>query len=323
MNAIITGILGQDASYLAQMLIGLGHNVYGVYRRVSTGNNLGNIESFKNNENLKLISGDICDESFVNDIISSYKPDLYFNLAAQSHVGYSFSQPLATFDVDAKAVLIALEAIRKFSPHTRFYQASTSELFGGLNCPTDGFSEASPFYPRSPYAVAKLAAFWAVVNYREAYKLHACNGILFNHSSPRRSLDFATRKITHGIAKVRLDLASTLSMGDLTPFRDEGHSEDYMDAAYRMLTANTPRDYVIATGSGATISDMFKYVCELAQLDFDKIYKQDDRFMRPSEVQYLLGNSAAAQRDLKWTPKYTWKQLLKEMYEHDVAILTR
>ena len=238
-----------------------------------------------------------------------------------SHVGQSFKEPLATFDVDAKAVIGQLECIRQNSPYTRFYQASTSELFGGLSCPSTGYTEDSMFHPRSPYGVAKLAAFWASVNYREAYGLFACNGILHNHSSPRRGYDFATRKITRGVARVSLGLDKTLKMGNLSAFRDEGHSKDYCKAMWMMLQAEKASDYLVATGSGATIKEMFEFVCGLAGLDFDNVYEMDERFMRPSDVPFLLGDPGKIQRELGWKPEYTWQSLLREMYEADLEEL--
>ena len=248
-----------------------------------------------------------------------WQPQEYYNLAAMSHVGQSFKEPISTFRVDGEAVIMQLDLIKQLSPDTRFYQASTSELFGGVNCPPEGLNETSRFHPRSPYAIAKAAAFYAVVNYREAYGMHASNGILFNHSSPRRGTDFATRKITRGIAEVVLGLDDRLRMGNLEAFRDEGHAKDYVEAQWMMLQQPIADDYVIATGEATTIKDMFKYVCEeLGGLDFEQVYKEDQRFMRPSEVNFLRGDASKAERVLGWKPKYSCKELLKEMYENDL-----
>jgi GDPmannose 4,6-dehydratase len=324
-RAIITGVYGQDASYLAELLIEKNYDVYGLYKRTSTGNNTKNISNIiANNPRFHLLEADICDHGQMNSIISDIKPDEFYNLAAQSHVGYSFKIPVETFRVDAEAVIGQLQALQKHSPGTKFYQASTSELYGGLNCPyrDGGYTEGSPFHPRSPYAIAKQAAYYSVVNAREAYKIFACNGILFNHSSPRRGEDFASRKITKGIASIKAGLTHNLHMGNLKAYRDEGHSKDYVKAMWLILQQEKPEDYVVATGEGASIEDMFKYVCELAELNFENVYVPDERFMRPSEVPVLLGNPAKI-KSIGWKPEYSWKKLLKEMYENDLKELSK
>lgn len=322
LTAVITGVAGQDGSYLADFLIEKGYRVIGIALRHGTLSGYKNISHLKDDTNFKLVEGNITDQTLMSRVLHDYKPHEWYNLAAMSHVGQSFREPLATFDVDARAVIGQLEAIRQNSPYTRFYQASTSELFGGINCPKAGYTEESKLHPRSPYGVAKLAAFWSVVNYREAYKLFACNGILHNHSSPRRGFDFATRKITHGIAKVKLGLDSSLKMGNLSAFRDEGHSKDYCRAMWMMLQADRADDYLVATGTGATIREMFEYVCELAELRYEDVYEQDERFMRPSEVPFLLGDPSKIERELGWRPSISWRELLKEMYEHDLKLLS-
>jgi GDPmannose 4,6-dehydratase len=322
LTAVITGVAGQDGSYLADFLLEKGYRVIGIALRHGTFSDYKNIRHLDGNQQFKLVEGNITDQTLISRILYDNKPHEWYNLAAMSHVGQSFREPLATFDVDAKAVIGQLEAIRQNSPYTRFYQASTSELFGGVSCPESGYTEDSKLHPRSPYGVAKLAAFWSVVNYREAYKMFACNGILHNHSSPRRGFDFATRKITHGVAKVKLGLEKTLKMGNLSAFRDEGHSKDYCRAMWMMLQAESPSDYLVATGSGATIKQMLEFVCDLAELDFDDVYEQDERFMRPSEVPFLLGNPEKIRRELGWEPKVDWKTLLKEMYENDIKLLS-
>jgi GDPmannose 4,6-dehydratase len=321
-TAVITGVAGQDGSYLAELLLDKGYNVVGISRRKSVNAGLDNLhERVLKNKRFNLLEGDITDHSFIVNIACKYKPQEWYNLAAQSNVGQSFKEPLYTFDINAKAVASQLDAIRMFNPSTKFYQASTSELWGGLECPPGGYTEDMGFHPRSPYGVAKLAAYWSVVNYREAYSLYACNGILHNHSSPRRGIDFATRKITDGVARVKLGLSKHIHMGNLSAFRDEGHSKDYVEAMWLMLQQEEPVDYVISTGDGATIEEMFKYVCSLAGLDFEKVYKVDERFMRPSEVPFLLGNSEKAKKELKWKPSYNWRSLLKEMYEKDLQLI--
>jgi GDPmannose 4,6-dehydratase len=322
LRAILTGVAGQDGSYLAEYLLKKDYDVYGVTRRKSVNQGTENIEHLLLDDRFHLLEGDICDATFISRILHDVEPHEYYNLAAQSHVGYSFKDPLNTFRVTGEAVMMQLEMIRQFSPSTRFYQASTSELYGGLNCPEFGYDESTPFHPRSPYAVAKAAAYYAVVNYREAYGLHASNGILFNHSSPRRGLDFATRKITSGIAKIALGQKKVLRMGNLEAFRDEGHAKDYVRAMYLMMQQDNPDDYVIASGRNASIKEMFEHVCDLAGREFEDTYKVDQRFMRPSDVNFLLGDATKAHEVLGWEPEYDWEALLTEMYENDLAILS-
>jgi GDPmannose 4,6-dehydratase len=321
LKAVITGVAGQDGSYLAELLLEKGYIVIGITRRKSVDPCTDNINHLIDNENLKLVHGDITDSTLISRILHAHKPHEFYNLAAMSHVGQSFAEPSSTFRVNAESVVIQLELINQISPSTRYYQASTSELFGGISCPPEGYSEGSPFHPRSPYGVAKLAAYWAVRNAREAYGLFACNGILHNHSSPRRGKDFATRKITRGVASVKLGLSQSLKMGNLSPYRDEGHAKDYVMAMHLMLQKEEPEDYLIATGDGATIQEMFEYVCELAGLKFEDVYEEDARFMRPSDVQYLKGNPLKANTELGWMPEYNWKDLLKEMYLSDLRSL--
>lgn len=322
LKAVITGVAGQDGSYLSELLLNKGYQVIGITRRKSVDPVIDNIEHLLRNPNFILVYGDITDPTLISRILHDHKPHEWYNLAAQSNVGHSFKEPLATFQVNAESVMMQLEMIRQISPFTRFYQASTSELFGGLSCPEEGYTEDSPFNPRSPYAVAKMAAYWAVKNYRDAYDLYACNGILHNHSSPRRGYDFATRKITSGVAKVRFGLQKKIRMGNLQPYRDEGHAADYVKAMHLMLQQDAPEDFLIATGKGATIEEMLRYVCELGGLDFDEVYEQDSRFMRPSDVPYLRGNPKKAKKILSWEPEYNWKSLLKEMYKKDIEILS-
>jgi GDPmannose 4,6-dehydratase len=323
LKAVITGVAGQDGSYLAELLLERGYEVFGVTRRKSVNPGEENLQVLVGRQRFHLVYGDITDGTFVTRLLYDIKPHEYYNLAAMSHVGQSFAEPVATFTTNATAVALQLDAIRLVSPSTRFYQASTSELFGSTPCPPSGLAEDASFHPRSPYAVAKLAGYWATVNAREAWGLHASNGILFNHSSPRRGLDFATRKISRGLAAVKLGLAQSLRMGDLTAFRDEGLSSDYMDAAWRMLQQSEPGDYVVGTGTGATIEQMFRYVCDLADLDFDAVYERDERFLRPSDVPYLVSNPAKANATLGWEPLHNWKDVLAQMYESDLAEMSR
>lgn len=320
-RAIVTGVNGQDGSWLAEHLIDQEYDVYGLYKRVSSGSNFQNVSQLIKHPRFHMVEGDICDSGFVFSLVKDLKPDEYYGLAAMSHVGHSFKIPIETMRVDAEAVVIQLEAIRHFSFKTKFYNAATSELFGGLNCPKEGFDESSPFNPRSPYAVAKQAAFAITKNYREAYGLHVSSGILFNHSSTRRGEDFATRKITKGIASIVSGKVEKLLMGNLEAFRDEGHSKDYVRGMHLMLQQDKPQDFVIATGDGATIKQMLEYVCSLANLKMEDVYVPDERFMRPSEVPYLKGNPSKI-KAIGWEPEYTWQTLLKEMYVNDINQMT-
>jgi GDPmannose 4,6-dehydratase len=325
LKAVVTGVAGQDGSYLSEFLLEKGYHVIGITRRKSVDPGISNIAHLVDDDKFSLVYGDIPDSPLIFRILHDHKPHEWYNLAAMSHVGQSFKEPVSTFEVNANAVITQLEAINQVSPFTRFYQASTSELFGGLKCPADGYDIDSTFHPRSPYGVAKLAAFWAVKNYREAHDIYAVNGILHNHSSPRRGHDFATRKITHGVASVKLGLQDKLRMGNLEAFRDEGHAKDYVRAMHLMLQQDTPRpkDFVIATGGGATIRQMLEYVCSLAGLKLEDVYEEDPRFMRPSEVPYLKGNRSRALHELGWEPEYGWRDLLKEMYLNDYDSLSK
>lgn len=324
-TAVITGVSGQDGSFLAEYLLSMDYNVVGISRRSSTSNNDTNIAIAKKNKNFTLIKGDLRDSTCISRIIFDYSPHEFYNLGAQSHVGHSFDNPIESFRCNAEPVFMHLNLIRSMSPSTRYYQASTSEILGGLDCPPDGYSEQFVPNPRSPYAVSKMSAHYAVKNFRESYGMYAVSGILFNHSSPRRGLDFATRKITRGLARVLLGKESCLKMGNLSAFRDEGHSKDYVKAMWMMLNQDLiankdPEDYVVSTGLGATIEDMFKHVCSIANLKFNDVYRLDERFIRPSEVMYLKGNSDKIKSDLGWLPKYSWKSLLEEMFENDVSL---
>ncbi len=323
LTAVITGVAGQDGSYLSEYLLTLGYRVIGIARRKSTNFDTDNLKNIINNNSFKLVNGDITDSTFICRILHHYKPHEWYNLAAMSHVGQSFIEPAYCFKANAESVINQLELIRSISPYTRFYQASTSELFGSSSCPKTGFNEESAMRPMSPYAISKLTAYWSVINYRKSYNLFSCNGILHNHSSPRRGLDFATRKITNGVAKISLGLEKKLKMGNLSAFRDEGHAKDYCKAMHLMLQQEEPDDFVISTNSGATIEEMLRYVCSIANLNFEEIYEQDQKFMRPSDVPYLLGNSEKANKKLGWKPEYNWKKLLEEMYQNDLSCLSR
>lgn len=317
MRAIITGCAGQDGSYLTELLIGKNYDVYGIYKRNSRNNDLSNLKTVLDHPRLHLLEMDICDHATIAALIADVQPDEFYNLAAQSHVGYSFKNPVETFRIDAEAVIGILHSIQKLSPHTKFYQASTSELYGGLVCPESGYDESSSFHPRSPYAIAKLAAFNSVVNAREAYGTFACNGILFNHSSPRRGKDFATAKIAAGVAKIVTGKETKLQMGNLEAIRDEGHSYDYVRAMHLIMQQDKPEDFVVATGQAASIREMLEYVCSLAGLKLEDVYVQDARFMRPSDVPKLLGNPAKIMR-AGFEFKYAWRDVLKDMFNEEL-----
>lgn len=321
-TAIITGVAGQDGSYLVEFLLKKNYKVIGITRRNSTSSSYRNIKHI-NDKKFVLIQGDLSDPTCISRALHDYRPHEFYNLGAQSHVGYSFDNPVDTFKTNAESVVMHLHMIKNISPETRYYQAGTSEILGGKNCPLEGYSEMFFPNPRSPYAVSKTSAYYAVKNFRESYGLYAVTGILFNHSSPRRGFDFATRKITSGLAKIKMGLQSKIKMGDLSAFRDEGFSGDYVIAMWMMLNQDflankTPDDYIVSTGDGATIEEMFRYVCSIASLNFEDVYEIDERFLRPSEVPYLLGDSSRIKNELKWSPKYNWKKLLAEMYRSDL-----
>jgi len=319
-TAIITGALGQDGSFLAEHLLGLNHKVYGIARRKSTdADSWGLLEHLKENKNFKLVHGDITDPIFMSNLISDIKPTKLFNLGAQSHVAYSFQNPYTTFETDACAVVHMLSALQKHSPATRFYQASTSELFGGINCPITGYSETSPFHPRSPYGVAKLAAHWATINFREAYGMFSCAGILFNHESERRGLDFVTRKVTNGVARIKAGLETKIIMGNVDAYRDWGYAKDYVKMMNLMLEADEPQEYVIATGKAYSIKDLLELSFSLVGINNWEDYVEfDERFMRPSEVPYLLGDPTKAGAELGWVPETSFEELIKIMLSSDL-----
>ena len=319
--ALITGILGQDGPYLAKLLLEKGYKVYGLIRRYAKPN-FENLEYLGIANDVNYIEGDLTDFASILRIIKGIKPDEVYNLAAQSHVGTSFEQPIYTTEVDALGVLYLLEAIRLFSPTTKFYQASTSELFGN-NINEDGYqNEETPFYPRSPYAVAKLYGYWITRNYREAYRIFTANGILFNHESPIRGINFVTRKITYHVAMIKLGLADELRLGDLSPRRDWGFAGDYVEAMWLMLQQEEPDDYVVATGESHSVEDFVREAFEYAGIkDWRKYVKSDPRFKRPAEVYDLRGDATKAREKLGWRPKVTFKELVAMMVDADIERL--
>lgn len=315
--ALITGITGQDGSYLAEFLLTKGYKVYGMVRRASS-------EKFERIAHLtgqvELIQGDLLDQSSLISIIQKCKPQEIYNLAAQSFVPTSWSQPILTAEFTAIGVTKMLEAIRVVDPSIRFYQASSSEMYGKvLQVPQ---TEDTPFYPRSPYGVAKVYGHYITVNYRESYNLFAVSGILFNHESPRRGLEFVTRKVTDGVARIKLGLSSELKLGNLDAKRDWGFAGDYIKAMWLMLQQPTPDDYVIATGETHTVRELVEVAFERAGLDWQKHVKLDPAFIRPAEVDLLIGDPAKAQKQLGWKPEVSFKQLVHMMVDSDIERLS-
>jgi len=324
-KALITGITGQDGSYLTEFLLEKGYTVHGVVRRSSSFNR-GRIDSLTTDcsiygSTLFLHYGDMSDSSALNRILEKVEPDEVYNLAAQSHVGISFQMPEYTTDVNAIGVARLLDALREtgLAGKCRFYQAGTSEMFGSSPPPQ---CETTPFHPRSPYAAAKLCAHWMVVNYREAYGIHASNGILFNHESPRRGENFVTRKITVGAASIKLGLADSLVLGNLDSARDWGHARDYVKAMHAMLQQPEPGDYVVATGEMHTVREFLDDVFSHLELDWHRFVKTDERYLRPTEVQALRGDASKAGTVLGWRPETCFKGLVREMVDSDLALLS-
>jgi GDPmannose 4,6-dehydratase len=321
--ALITGITGQDGSYLAELLLGKGYEVHGVVRR-SSSMNRGRIDHLQHaNPNhpegsrFVLHYGDMTDSGGLNRLVKTVRPDEIYNLAAQSHVGISFDQPEYTGDADGLGTTRLLEAIRTTGLATKFYQASTSEMFG-LSPPPQ--SESTPFHPRSPYAAAKLYAHWMTVNYREAHHLFACSGILFNHESPRRGENFVTRKVTRGIAQILAGKADQLRMGNLDAKRDWGHARDYVEAMWLMLQQSEADDFVIATGDMRSVREFIEAAFGAAGMDWTKYVVTDDAYLRPAEVHELRGDASKARKKLGWKPKITFTELVHEMLEHDLKL---
>lgn len=319
-RALITGITGQDGSYLAEFLLDKGYEVHGVIRRSSTFNT-SRIEHLYKDPHEKdakffLHYGDITDGVGISNLVRELKPNEIYNLAAQSHVKVSFEMPDFTAQVDAVGTIRLLEAIRAAKIDTKFYQASTSEQFGSTPPPQ---SEASPFAPRSPYAAAKLYSYWVVRNYREAYGLHATNGILFNHESPRRGETFVTRKITMAAARIKLGLQSKLYLGNLDAVRDWGYAPEYVESMWLMLQQEKPDDYVVATGEGATVRQFCQAAFEFLELNYLDYVETEDRYIRPTEVDALIGDASKAEKILGWKAKTHWKELAEIMVTSDLA----
>jgi GDPmannose 4,6-dehydratase len=320
-KALITGITGQDGSYLTELLLGKGYDVYGIIRRASSFNT-DRIEHLyqdpHNQPKLKLIYGDLTDGGNLSTLLNEIQPDEVYNLGAQSHVRVSFDQPIYTVNVDALGTLRLLEALRMMKTPPRFYQASSSEMYGKVvETPQ---TEATPFYPRSPYGCAKVYSFWQTVNHREAYNIFACNGILFNHESPRRGETFVTRKITRAATRIKEGLQDKLFLGNLDAKRDWGFAGDYVEAMWLMLQQEKPDDYVIATGETYSVRQFLDEVFGHLGLDWQKYVQIDPKYFRPTEVELLLGDASKARKALKWQPKVGFKQLAQMMTDSDWEI---
>ena len=324
-RALISGITGQDGSFLAEYLLRKGYQVHGIVRRASTFNTerLDGIyaDPHEQNANLYLHYGDVMDGSALRHVIEKAQPDEIYNLAAQSHVRVSFDQPEYTADVVAMGTLRILEVLRdyvaKSGRNVPFYQAGSSEMYGATPPPQ---SESTPFYPRSPYAASKVAAHWYAVNYREAYGLFISNGILFNHESERRGETFVTRKITRALGRIKLGLQKKLFLGNLDARRDWGYAGDYVEAMWMMLQAGSPADYVVATGESRSVRDFLDLAASIAGLDWKQFVETDQRYLRPTEVNDLLGDSSKIRRDLGWRPKVNFEQLVRMMIDHDLEL---
>ena len=320
--ALITGITGQDGSYLTELLLSKKYEVHGIIRRSSSFNTgrLNDVyqDPHVDNRNLILHYGDLQDSSSLINLIRDIKPSDIYNLGAQSHVKVSFEIPESTSDITGLGTIRLLEAIRASGIETKFYQASSSELYGSTPPPQN---EQTPFHPRSPYGVAKIFSYWATVNYRESYGLHASNGILFNHESPRRGETFVTRKITKAVARIAAGIDKELYLGNLDAVRDWGYAKEYVEAMWLMLQQSQGDDYVIATGESATVRDFANVAFARANLDYEKYIKIDERYLRPAEVDALIGDASKAKKNLNWEPKTKWKALAELMVDADVQLL--
>ena len=317
-TALITGVTGQDGAYLTQLLLNRGYKVIGLMRRSASSDVIGErLRWLGVLDHVQLVDGNLTDLSSLIRIMQDHKPDEIYNLAAQSFVAASWQQPLLTGTVTALGVGNMLEAVRIARPEARFYQASSSEMFGLIQEPMQ--SERTPFYPRSPYGVAKLYGHWMTVNYRESFGLHASSGILFNHESPLRGIEFVTRKVTDGVARIKLGLATELPLGNLDAKRDWGHARDYVRAMHLMLQQDQADDYVIATGVTTSIRDLCRSAFAHVGLNFEDHVRTDPRFMRPAEVDVLLGDAGKARQRLGWSPEVSLDEMVGEMVDADLA----
>jgi len=315
-RALITGVSGQDGSYLAELLLSKGYEVWGIVRRLSA-ENYERIEHIR--DQIHLVQGDLLDQSSLAAALTESEPDEVYNLAAQSFVPTSWTQPVLTAEFTSVGVTRLLEAIRQVNPRVRFYQASSSEMYGKVREVPQG--EDTPFYPRSPYGVAKVYGHFITVNYRESYDMHCTSGILFNHESPRRGLEFVTRKVSNGVARIKLGLQTELPMGNLEAQRDWGFAGDYVEAMWLMLQQDEPDDYVIATGETHSVERLVEVAFSHAGLDWHDHVKMDERFVRPAEVDLLIGDRSKAENELGWTPTVGFEQLVQMMVDADLERL--
>jgi len=315
-RALITGITGQDGSYLAELLLSAGYDVIGMVRRSSTVNfeRIAHIQ-----DQVRFAPGDLLDEVSMIEILRTYRPTEIYNLAAQSFVQTSFGQPVLTGETTALGVTRLLDAVRLVDPEIRFYQASSSEMFGKVQEVPQ--TEETPFHPRSPYGVAKVYGHWITVNYRESYGLHATSGILFNHESPRRGMEFVTRKISHAVARIKLGQMDELRLGNLDAKRDWGFAADYVDAMWRMLQQDSPEDYVICTGETHSVREFCELAFDHVGLRYEDHVVIDESFMRPAEVDLLVGNAKKAKAELGWTPRTSFGDLVRLMVDADLDLL--
>jgi len=321
-KALITGVTGQDGAYLAQFLLEKGYDVYGLARRSSTSeNSIMRLEWLDIINEMTLVDGDLIDLSSIIRLVKLIEPDEVYNLAAQSFVKTSWDQPILTGQVTGLGAVNVLEALRLEAPGARFYQASTSEMFGKIVEPEQ--SEDTPFYPRSPYAAAKLYAHWMTTNYRESYDMYACSGILFNHESPLRGLEFVTRKVTDGVARIKQGLQTELRLGNIDAKRDWGHARDYVKAMWLMLQQEVPEDFVIATGRTTTVREMCRIAFEHVGLNADDHVVIDQKFFRPAEVEILLGDPGKARKILGWEAGISLEEMIKEMVDADLERVAR
>jgi GDPmannose 4,6-dehydratase len=315
-RALITGITGQDGSYLAELLLEKGYEVHGMVRRSST-------ETFQRLEGIRddlvLHTGDLLDQRSLVDVLRECEPEEIYNLAAMSFVAASWSQPVLTAEFTAVGVTRILEAMREVAPSARFYQASSSEMFGMVREVPQ--RESTPFYPRSPYGVAKCYGHFITVNYRESYDLFACSGILFNHESERRGLEFVTRKVTHGAAAIKLGLQEELGLGNLDAERDWGYAKDYVEAMWLMLQQDEPEDYVIATGEAHSVRELVRIAFDHVGLDPEQHVRLDPRFLRPAEVEHLIGDASKAREKLGWEPRTSFEEMIRLMVDADLDLL--
>jgi len=315
--AFITGITGQDGSYLAELLLGKGYKVYGMMRPSSTFST-GRLDHILDDDNFNLVYGDLTDDGNLSSILEKIAPDEVYNLGAQSHVRISFDMPVYTVDTDALGTLRILEAIRRLDKLPKFYQASSSEMYGGAS--KNAQNEQTPFHPRSPYGCAKVYSYWQTINYREAYGIFACNGVLFNHESPRRGETFVTRKITRAATRIKLGLQDKLYLGNLDAKRDWGFAGDYVEAMWMMLQCDKPDDYVVATGETHSVREFLDEVFGYLELDWHNHVEIDKRFFRPTEVDILLGDYFKIKNQLGWEPKVSFKELAKMMIDSDMRM---